>query len=181
MSKPVKDILTSEYQRRYASLDSACVVSVIGLDGKSANRLRGELRAKNIRLQVIKNSLARRALAGSRLFPLAEKLSGPCALVTGGDSIIDVAKTLVALKKTYPRLELRMGILEGDPQLIDIERLSAMKGRQEVLAEIAAVLRGPGGRLAGCLVGPAGRIAGCVKAIIDKAEKGEQGAPAAAG
>ena len=104
MSKPVKNLITEEYRKKYEGLDSACVVSVIGLDAISTSKLRSELRAKKIRLQVVQNSLARRAFASTVLAPLGDALSGPCALVTGGESIIDVAKTLLALKKTFPKI-----------------------------------------------------------------------------
>ncbi|HSW45382.1 MAG TPA: 50S ribosomal protein L10 [Phycisphaerae bacterium] len=173
MSKPVKDLITREYKDRYGEVSSACVVSVIGLDAISTNKLRGELRSRNLRLQVIKNSLASRAFAGTALAPLGGAFDGPCALVTGEGSAIDIAKTLAELQKTYPKIELRVGILDGDPELIGVEQLARMKGRLELLGEIAGILQGPGGRLAGCLAGPAGRIAGCVKAIVEKSDKTE--------
>jgi large subunit ribosomal protein L10 len=182
MSKPVKEMMTREYQRRYDQVNTACVVSVIGLDAISTNRLRGELRARHLRLQVVKNSLATRAFSGTPLAPLCQALDGPCALVTGEGSAIDIAKTLVDLQKTYPKIELRVGILEGDPELISVEQLAKMKGRIELLSELAAIIRGPGARLAGDLAGPAGRIAGCLKAIADKSggEQAEEAVPAQA-
>lgn len=179
MSKPVKDIISREYRSRYGDLSSACVVSVIGLDAIATNRLRGELRQKNVRLQVVQNSLARRAFAGTALAPLSESLAGPCALVTGGDSVIDLAKLLVSLKKTYPQIELKQGMLDGDPDLVDVERLAQMKSRAELLSDIAMLLASPGRRLAGCLAGPGGRIAGCLKAIVEKSPA-EAEAPAEA-
>lgn len=179
MSKPVKNLVTEEYKKRYADLDSACVVSVIGLDGVSANRMRRELLARKIRLQVVKNSLARRALAESKLAPLSRGLTGPCAVVTGGESIIDVAKTLIETKAKYPRIELRVGIVGGESELIPIEEMARMKSRQELIAEVAMLIASPGRRLAACLASPAGRIAGCVKAVIEKQEKAG-GEPAAA-
>ena len=57
MSKPVKDMMTNEYTNRFTDVDNACVVSVVGLDGVSSNQLRGELKERNIHLQVVKNSL----------------------------------------------------------------------------------------------------------------------------
>lgn len=173
MSKPVKDLMTQEYRQRYENVDSACVVSVIGMDAISTNRLRGTLRSKEIRLQIVKNSLARRAFADRPLAPLAESFTGPCALVTGGESAIDLAKTLVELRKTYPAIELKLGMLGGDPELVEVERLAKMKNRAELLGELAMLIGSPGRRLAGCLAGPGGRIAGCLKAIADK-EDGEQ-------
>jgi len=170
MSKPVKDMITNEYRANYGDVTSGCLVSVIGLDAISANRLRGELLAKNIRLRVVKNRLARRAFAESPLSPLGAALEGPCALITGGESIIDVAKTLVGMQKAYPQLELKVGMLDGDADLIEVDRLAKMKSRTELLSDIAMLAMSPAGRLAGCLAGPGGQIAGCLKAIADKDE-----------
>ena len=137
MSKPVKDLITKEYRRLYSEVDSACVVSVIGLDAISTNKLRGELHEKGICLRVVKNSLARRAFADSVLEPLSSALDGPCALVTGGDSAIDLAKLLVDIRKSYPQIELKSGILGGDPELIEVDQLAKMKNKTELLAELA--------------------------------------------
>jgi large subunit ribosomal protein L10 len=120
----------------------------------------------------VKNSLAKRAFSDGPLAPLAPALSGPCALVTGGSSVIDVAKTLVELKKTYPKIELRQGVLGGEVELIDLERLAMMKSRAELAGEVAMLIISPGRKIAGCLAGPAGKIAGCLKAIADKQEEG---------
>lgn len=171
MSKPVKEVISKEYAARYSDLNGACVINVIGLDAISTNRLRNELKAKKIRLQVVTNNLARLALKEAPLGPLASALEGPCALVTGGESIIDVAKTLVGLKKTYPKIELKVGMIEGDPDLIDVEQMAKLKSRIEVLGDVAMLILSPGRRLAGAIASPAGKIAGCVKSIIDKAEK----------
>ncbi|MBP7933920.1 MAG: 50S ribosomal protein L10 [Phycisphaerae bacterium] len=170
MSKPIKDLMTQEYRHRYGNLDGACIVSVIGLDAIATNKLRGELRAKNLRLQVVKNSLAKRAFGDTALAPINAALKGPCALVTGGESVIDAAKALVGLKKNYPKMELLVGVLDGDSELVGVEQLAIMKSRTETLADLAGLIRSPGGRLAGCLLG-GGRIAGCLKALIEKAEK----------
>jgi len=173
MSKPVKDLITQEYKNKYGELDNACVVSVIGLDAISTNQLRGELRSKNIRLQVVKNSLFRRAFADTVLEPLSKALDGPCALVSGGESVIDLAKILVDLQKTYPKLDLKMGLMDGDPELIDVKQLAKMKSKDDLMAELAMLISSPARNLAGCLAGPAGRIAGCLKAMVDKEEGSE--------
>jgi large subunit ribosomal protein L10 len=175
MSKPIKDLMTREYQRRYSQTSSACVVSVIGLDAISTNKLRGELRARKLRLQVVKNSLARRAFGDTPLAPLCGAFDGPCALVTGAGTAIEIAKALADLHKSYPKIELRVGILEGEPELISVEELAKMKGRLELLSDLAGATRSPGARLAGCLAAGGGRIAGCLKAIVEKSEKGEKG------
>ncbi len=178
MSKPVKDLLTQEYQSRYGGLDSACVVSVIGLDAIATNLFRGELGKRRMRLQVVKNSLARRAFSEGALAPLGSALDGPCALVTGGESAIEIAKALVELQKTYPKIELKYGIVGGEPDVLSVDQIAKMRSRVEMIGEVAMLIASPGRRLAGCLAGPGGRIAGCIKTIADKADGGAESAAA---
>jgi len=179
MSKRVKDLITRELQTCYADVDSACVVSLQGLDAVSTNQLRAELKAKNIRLRVVKNSLARRAFAGTRLEPLGERLEGPCALVTGGESIVDVAKELVRWSEQLPAIELKQGIIEGDPDLVPVEQIARMKSVTELRADLAGGVLGPGRRLAAAISGPAGLVASCLKTLVEKGGSGEPAVEAA--
>jgi large subunit ribosomal protein L10 len=75
MSKPVKDMMTNVIRTQYEGIDSACVVDISGLDAINTNLMRGELKKQSIQMHVVKNSMARRALAGSALEPLAKSLS----------------------------------------------------------------------------------------------------------
>lgn len=183
MSKQIKNLVVEELKNRYGQLDSAAVVRIIGLDAVSNNKLRRRLHDKKIDVHVVKNSLAKVALKGRPLEPLANGLDGPVAVVTGGDSIIDVAKELVAIAKDkeYAKIELKFGVIEGDRELIPVERLAMMKGRREMHADVLGCAIGPARKLVGCMAGPAGRIAGCLKAIVEKGEKaGGEAAPAEA-
>ncbi len=169
MSKAVKELVTSTYRKQYADVSEVCVADVTKLDVGSITRVRADLCAKGIELHVVKNSLARRAFAKTPMEPIGEALAGPCALVTGGDSIIDVAKALVEAAKEFDKLELKQAMLEGDPNLLTVEQLSLMMGRKELVGELAMLVASPGRALAGSLRSPAGKIAGCLQAMVDKA------------
>jgi large subunit ribosomal protein L10 len=181
MSRQLKNLVVEELRKRYDGADSALVVRIIGLDAVSNNVLRRRLRDKRIEMHVVKNSLAKVALKGTPLETLANSLDGPAAVVTGGDSIIDAARELVSLAKDkqFGKLELEFGVIEGDGQIMRVERIASMRSRRQLHADIAACAAGVGRRLAGCIAGPAGRIAGCLKAVVEKGEKAEQVAPAA--
>lgn len=170
MSKVVKDMVTRDLQSRYAGASSACVIELTGLDVQQQQALRLGLRAKSGRLEVVKNSMARRAMKGSPLEPLGKALSGPCALVTSQESIVDIAKYLVTAAKTFKKLTLKKGIFEGDPDLLTVEQLSKMKGKRELVGEVAMLIASPGRALAGCLRSPQAKLAGCVKKLADRPE-----------
>lgn len=169
MSKPVKAMVEAEYRARYDGIDSACVVSLMGLSVHEQEQLRGSLREKSARVQVIKNGLARRAFDGGPLEALGLALDGPCALVTSKESLIDAAKTLVEAAKKFKKLELKQAILEGEPRLLTVAEVSRLKSRAELLGDVAMLVSSPGRAIAGCLRSPQSKIAGCLKALADKA------------
>jgi len=169
MSKAIKALMTEQLRERYAGMSSACVVELTGLDVQSQEKLRRNLRAKSARLEVVKNSLARRAFQGGPLDPLGPTLVGPCAVVSSSGSLIEVAKLLVEAAKDFKKLKLKQGILDGDPTPLTVEAISRMRGRLEILGELAMLIRSPGRAVAGCLQSPQAKIAGCLKAMIDKA------------
>lgn len=170
MSKPVKAMLTAELKKRYAGVDSACVVNITGLDVKAQEKLRRTLRGKSAQLQIVKNSLAKYAFKDTPLSPLGDSLTGPCALITSSQSLIEIAKMLVDASKEFGKLELKTALLDGDPSLMTIAQLSKMRGKRELLGELAMLIGAPGRAIAGCLAGAQARVAGCIKTLADKPE-----------
>jgi large subunit ribosomal protein L10 len=170
MSKPIKSMVMNELKQRYAGVDSACVVDMTGLNVQAQEKLRKSLRGKSARVQVVKNSMARRAFDGGPLAPLGKSLEGPCVLITSSQSLIEIAKSLIDAAREYKQLKLKKAIIEGDPNLLSIEELSRMRGRLELLGEVAMLIASPGRAIAGCLRGPQSKIAGCLKAMADKGE-----------
>lgn len=169
MSKPIKEMIAAELRKAYDGVQDACVVDITGLDIKAQETIRLALNEKSAGLRVVKNSLARQAFKDTALEPLGDALVGPCAIVSGGESLIDAAKTLVEVAKEFKELTLKQAILEGDPDLISVEQASKLKGRRELIGEVAMLVSSPGRALAGCLSSPQSKIAGCLKAIVDKA------------
>lgn len=173
MSRFVKELIVDELRRRYGSTDSALVVSLIGMNGNTNHAFRARLREMQAEVHVVPNRLARRAFAETPLAPLGQALEGPCALVTGGPSIVDVAKELVKLREEFPQLELKRGMIEGDPDLMEVERIAKLRSKAEIQSEVAAIVRAPAGRISGAVRSAAGRIAGCIQAIVERLERGE--------
>ncbi len=169
MSKPVKAMVTEELRKRYTDIHGACVVDLAGMTVQSQEGLRAILRGKSARMEVVKNSLARRAFQETALERLGDALTGPCALVTCEDSIIETAKALVEATKEYPELTLKQAMVDDDPELLTVEQVSKMKSRTDLLGELLVLVGSPGRAVAGCLRSPQAKIAGCLKAMADKA------------
>jgi len=172
MSKKVKSMMEQELAERYRAVGEGLVVSLRGLSGLEGNELRSGLRGRQIRLNVVKNSLARRAFAGLGRAAMGEVLTGPCAIAWGGDSIVDVAKTVVEWTKKLGKVEIRGGFLEG--RVLDgagAAALAKLPNRRELQALAAGQVLSPGARLAGAVINPGGMIAGCIKTLVEKLEK----------
>ncbi len=179
MSKQVKQLICEEISRRFAEVDACVVIDPTGLDGITANRLRAEMARSGVHMQMVKNSLARRALAGQPLAAVGDLLEGSCALAWGGDSIVDVAKLLTGKLKELPNLVIKGAVLDGQPlgpdQAVDLSKwLSKAEQRSMLVGQVLS----PGRNLAAAILGPGAAIAGLLKGRIEQLEKSEP-APAA--
>lgn len=172
MSKRIKNLVTKELEKRLQGTDSLVVVDYSGISANDANKLRGTLREKKVRLTVIPNSQGRRALKTVGINTGEKLLIGTNALVYGGESIVDLVKELIKSKKDIQKLTIKGSVVEG--QLLDAsatEALAKMPNKRELQGIISAQAMSPGRKLAGQLVGPGRNVAGLIKAIIEKHEK----------
>jgi large subunit ribosomal protein L10 len=173
MSYAVKGLVQNDYQKRFEGVQAFMVLQTLGISGIENNKIRGELLQKGVKMMVVKNSLMRRAMEslghakGGKLFE-----AGPCTVVYGGDSIVDVAKAIEGFLKKNKTLAVKGAYVEGEVLGAEMaKKLSTMPTRAELQGRIVRIAMAPGANVAGCLVGPGSAIAGCIKTIIEKKEK----------
>lgn len=182
----IKSLLIKELADRWQGLQAFVVVCPVGLDAITTNQLRSALHAKNIKMTVVKNSIARLALAELDLSSAGELLDAPSAVCYGGESVVDVARELVDWSRKVNTLKLRGAFVEGQVFSVQqLQKLATMPNRAELLAQISTLITAPGHSLALALSVSAGRIAGAIESLVKKLQAEEpepaaEAAPAAA-
>lgn len=175
MSKTIKNLIERELETKLKDVAGCAVVNSRGLDGNSNNKLRRKLSESGMKMLVVKNSLARRAVANSALKGFETLLDGPSAVVYGQNvEVSAVARLLVEARKENEKLELRGVFFDGKAYVGQkgAEEISKLPTREEALSQLVSAILGPGSKLAGALKGPGGKLGGILKAIEEKQNGG---------
>jgi len=175
MSKQVKGMIIRGYKERLEGVEDATLISIRGLKAIDTTKIRANLRAKNIRISVVRNSLARKAFDGGKLTGLEPLLKEANALCYGGNSVVEVARELVKMLDEFPTLELKGAVLDGElfSGVKGVKELSKYPTREEGISKIVTLILSPAKKLAAQIKGPGSNIAGVIAAIESKLEKGE--------
>jgi len=175
MSKTVKSMLMRDYTARSAGVNDAMLISIRGMKAIDTTKLRTKLRKSNIKVTVIRNSLARKQFSGGPLANLEKLLIGPSALVISQTSVVEAARAIVESLKDFPTLELKGAVLDGT--LFEgkkgVEELSKFPTREEAVGQNLTLIVSPGRKLMAQIKGPGSSVAGLVKAIETKLEAGD--------
>jgi len=182
MSKRVKESITNEMAARFKDLDGVAVINPRGIDAIKNNLIRRRLHEKGLKMVVVKNTLAKRAVGEkSKIHGFDKLLDGPSAVVFGKASISTVARALLDEKKTLETLELRGIFFDGEIYTGEkgVEQVSKLPTREEAIGSLVALILSPGKRLGGIFKSQAGRVASLIKAVEERAITKESEAPPA--
>ncbi|MGA2617328.1 MAG: 50S ribosomal protein L10 [Thermoguttaceae bacterium] len=174
MSKYVKNLVADDIRRRLADVQDALLVNMVGLSANASHRLRAELRAKNVHVLVVKNSLAARATAGTPLGPMFDGLSGTAAVCWGSEDIVSLAKEITRILRgdQYPAFQPRGGVMDGQQLAAEqVAQVAKWPSRAEQLSLLLGQILSPGANLVSQLLSAGGALA---SQIAERA-KGESG------
>jgi len=181
MSKKVKSLIEKEMSDRFKDLDGVAVINPRGIAATKTNLIRRRLREKGLRMTVVQNTLAKRAVGNSRIKGFEPLLDGPSAVIYGKASISAIARLLLEEKKNDETIELRGMFFDGEVYVGEkgVQQVSKLPTREEAISSLVALILSPGKNLAGALKGPAGKLGAILKTIEEKAKAKEAAAPAA--
>ena len=93
--------------------ESAILIDYKGLNVPQVTELRRQLRSAKASYKVVKNTLAKRALKGTRFEPLSPFFEGTTAVAYTATDPVALAKTLTTFAKTAPTVSIKAAVVQG--------------------------------------------------------------------
>jgi large subunit ribosomal protein L10 len=166
MSKVIKQMQMDSLKNEFKDVRDMVFLNIVGLDAIAENQIRLGLRKKGVRLQLVKNSLARRVFADLKL-AVGGVWEGCTTVAWGAASVAELAKEIEAIvKKNEKKMKVKGAIADG--QQVGFDIALKMPTKQELQAQILGMVLSVGSQIASQVVGPATQIAGQLKTLSEK-------------
>jgi len=159
-----KKAVVAEVSAQVANAQTIVVAEYSGIEVGDLTVLRAKAREQGVYLRVLKNTLARRAVADTSFAGLADHLVGPLIYSISADAVAP-AKVLNDFAKTNDKLVLKAGSYSG--KVLDkagVQALASVPTKEVLLAQLLGLMQSP--------------ISGFARAIA--AVAAQKGAPAEA-
>jgi large subunit ribosomal protein L10 len=131
-------------ERAFKGTQSAVLVDFKGLKVPEVTELRRQVRAAKGEYKVVKNTLAKRALAGTPFAALDQEFTGSTAVAYAGEDPVALAKVLTTFAKTAPALKIMAAVIQGRSiKAGEVGELATLPGKPELYAKLLFVLQAP--------------------------------------
>ena len=157
LNRNEKAAVVTDVSAQAARSQTLALAEYRGLTVESLNKLRVDARSKGVYLHVLKNTLARRAVAGTQFEVAQGAMVGP--LIYGfSEDAVAAAKVVSDFAKTNDKLIVKGGAYAG--KALDangVKALASIPSREVLLAQVAGLLKSPIQRIAGVLAAVAAK------------------------
>ena len=165
-----KKAVVAEVSAEIAKAQGIVVAEYRGLEVGNMTELRAKARKGGVYLRVLKNTLARRAVAGTPFEKLAEQMTGPLIYGISADPVA-TAKVLDTFAKTNDKLVIRGGAI---PNAVisakEVKALASMPSREQLIAKLLSTMQAPIAQFARTLNEVPARFVRTLAAIRDQRE-----------
>jgi large subunit ribosomal protein L10 len=137
-----------------------------GITVADMTKLRNDARSKGVNLSVLKNTLARRAVAGSQFEVVGDQMTGPLIYGFSIDAVA-AAKVVADFAKTNDKLVIRAGAFAGKALDVNgVKQLANIPSKEVLLAQLCGLLMSPISRTAVVLGALAAKRGGGAEAEV---------------
>jgi large subunit ribosomal protein L10 len=140
-----------------------------GLPVSKLTELRAKARACGVYMRVVKNTLARRAVAGTQFECVGAKLKGPLILAFSQEDPGAAARLIKGFAKDNDKLVPTLVSIGGVVlSAKDLERVASLPTRDQALAQLLGVLKAPIGKFVRTLAEPHAKLVRTIAAVKDQ-------------
>jgi large subunit ribosomal protein L10 len=128
----------------FGGAQSAVLVDYRGLKVPEVTELRRQVRTAKAEYRVVKNTLAKRALKGTRFEALDRYFEGTTAVAFSATDPVALAKVLTTFAKATPALKIKAAVVQGRAiQAPEVTELATLPGKPELYAKLLFLLQAP--------------------------------------
>ncbi len=169
LNRNEKAAVITDVQAQAARAQTLALAEYRGLTVENLNKLRIDARSKGVYLHVLKNTLARRAVAGTSFEVASGAMVGP--LIYGfSEDAVAAAKVISDFAKTNDKLVIKGGAYAGKALNVEgVKALASIPSREVLIAQVAGLLKSPIQRMAGVLAAVAEKKGGGAEAAAPEA------------
>ena len=145
MNRSQKQEFVDSLSERLSNAELLVLADFRGVTVAEISTLRDQLRAAGISYQVVKNTLAKRAIAGTPLESLGDYFVGMTGVISAPEEGIAAAKLLREITKDFKKAEkfvVKGGYFDGmalNPA--DVEKVADLPSREDMLATLLATMQ----------------------------------------
>ncbi len=163
-----KETIVAEVAEIASSAHSVVLAEYAGLESNDMNTLRDKARAGGVRIRIVKNTLARRAIEGTEYACLQDSLVGPLIMAFSQEDPGSAARVLKEFTKENDKLVVTALSVSG--QLLaasELDRLAKLPTKDQAISMLMSVMQAPITKLARTLNEVPGKLVRTVAAIRD--------------
>ena len=179
LNRNEKEAVIAEVAAQAGKSQTLALAEYRGLTVAQLDQLRKNARAQGVYLHVLKNTLARRAVAGTPFEVAAESMTGP--LIYGfSEDAVAAAKVIADFAKGNDKLVIKAGAFAG--KALDangVKALASIPSKEVLLAQICGLLQSPISGFARVLAAIGEQKGGDAAPAAAEAPAAEEAAPAA--
>jgi large subunit ribosomal protein L10 len=148
-----KKLVVEEVSAVVAEAGSMVVAEYRGLTVEQMTQLRANARAANVQVRVVKNTLARRAVAGTKFEDMADTFIGPLVFAFSGEELGNAARVFKDFAQGNDALVVKsLSIGEGVMDASHLVTIAALPTYDEAVSKLLYVMKEPVAKIARGLV-----------------------------
>ena len=148
LNRSEKEVVIAEVTALAAKAQTLVMAEYRGVTVEGMTKLRSAARGAGVSLSVLKNTLARRAVAGSAFEVAADQMTGPLIYSFSEDAVA-AAKVVADFAKTNDKLVIRGGVYGGKALNVDeVKQLASIPSKEVLLSQLCGLLMSPVSRTA---------------------------------